>query len=102
MCYEEIYELLDYSIFVDVCEKIQLERRIERDLVARGYTKEEVLYQWNNHVLPCYENYVEPFKELASFVVLNEGPIELVIQQVIDKLNELPMIQVFDLSANNS
>lgn len=102
MCYEEIFELLDYSIFVDVCEKIQLERRIERDMIARGYTREEVLYQWNNHVLPCYESFVEPYKDKASLVILNEGPIEDVIQRVVENLNQEPKIRQLCETANNS
>lgn len=102
MCYEEIFELLDYSIFVDVCEKIQLERRIERDMIARGYSRKEVLYQWDNHVLPCYENYVEPYKEKASLVILNEGPIEKVVQQVVENLNQLSTIRQLCETTNNS
>lgn len=82
--YSEIASLLDYSIFIDVPEPIQLERRLERDMVSRGYSKEAILYQWNNHVLPCYEQYVLPFKAKASLVVMNNRHIRETIREVMD------------------
>jgi uridine kinase len=82
--YSEIASLLDYSIFIDVPEPIQLERRLERDMVSRGYSKEAILYQWNNHVLPCYEQYVLPFKTKASLVVMNNRHIRETIREALD------------------
>ena len=90
--YKEIFDLLDFSIFVDVCEKMQLERRMERDMVARGYSKSDVLYQWENHVLPCYDKYIEPYKDRASLLVLNDGSKGEMIEKVIEKLDQHPKI----------
>jgi uridine kinase len=47
--YEEILELVDFSIFLEVDPDIQLDRRLYRDLDTRGYTREAILYQWNAH-----------------------------------------------------
>lgn len=93
MYYTEIFDLIDFSVFMDVCQKVQLERRIERDLVARGYSKQEILYQWNHHVLPCYERYVEPYKSLADLVVINERPIKEVIRDVIESVDKHPCMK---------
>lgn len=70
--YEGVRNLLDYSIFVDVDPVIQLDRRLYRDQETRGYTREAIIYQWDNHVLPCYENYLHPYKKDASFVFRND------------------------------
>lgn len=70
--YEGVRDLLDYSIFVDVDPVIQLDRRLYRDQETRGYTREAIIYQWDNHVLPCYENYLHPYKKDASFVFRND------------------------------
>lgn len=70
--YEGVRELLDYSIFVDVDPVVQLDRRLYRDQETRGYTREAIIYQWDNHVLPCYENYLHPYKKDASFVFRND------------------------------
>lgn len=70
--YKGVLEALDYSIFVDVDHKIQLDRRIYRDQETRGYKRSDILYQWDNHVLPCYENYIEPFKDNSDFIFRND------------------------------
>lgn len=70
--YEEIIPMLDYSVFIEVDEAIQLDRRLYRDQETRGYTREAILYQWNNHVLPCYEQFLAPYKNIADFSFKNE------------------------------
>jgi uridine kinase len=90
--YKELFDLLDYSIFVDVPMTIQLKRRIERDNVARGYDKNAVLYQWNNHVLPCYETYIEPFKKEASIVVMNDRKLSEALNEVLTNLDTHPLL----------
>ncbi len=71
--YAEVRELLDYSIFINVDHKIQLDRRLYRDQETRGYTREAILYQWENHVMPCYENYLLPYKSVADFQFRNDA-----------------------------
>lgn len=87
--YEEVRKLLDYSIFIDVDLKTQLDRRLFRDQETRGYTREAILYQWNNHVLPCYENYVQPFEYLANFRFRNNEHAEEDFSKLISELKSL-------------
>ena len=70
--YEKVRSLLDYSVFIHVDPEIQLDRRLYRDQESRGYSREEVLYQWENHVKPCYENYLLPYEKEASFRFRND------------------------------
>jgi uridine kinase len=70
--YPSVFEALQYSVFVDVDHEIQLDRRIYRDQETRGYKRSDILYQWENHVLPCYENYIEPYKPNADFIFRND------------------------------
>lgn len=70
--YEEIRSKLDYSIFVDVDLNIQLDRRLYRDQESRGYSREAILYQWNNHVTPCFNEYLFPYRKNADFVFFND------------------------------
>ena len=64
---------IDYSIFVDAKEEIRLSRRMARDIVERGRSKESVLAQWNASVKPMHDKHVEPEKELADYVLENNG-----------------------------
>lgn len=70
--YEGVRNLLDYSVFIKVDPKVQLDRRLYRDQETRGYTREAILYQWDNHVKPCYENYLLPYEEEADFRFRND------------------------------
>ena len=70
--YKEVFKSLDYSIFVDVDHATQLDRRIYRDQETRGYSREDILYQWENHVLPCYANFIEPYNKKANFIFRND------------------------------
>jgi uridine kinase len=70
--YKKVFDTLDFSIFVDVDHETQLDRRIYRDQETRGYKRSEIIYQWDHHVLPCYQNYIEPYKEQAHFIFRND------------------------------
>ncbi len=70
--YEGVRELLDYSVFINVDPQIQLDRRLYRDQETRGYTREAILYQWDNHVRPCYQNYLLPYRNEADFQFNND------------------------------
>ncbi|MDX2360612.1 MAG: GTP-binding protein [Crocinitomicaceae bacterium] len=85
--YPEVSELLDYSIFINVDPKIQLDRRLYRDQETRGYTRDAILYQWENHVIPCYENYLLPYKDEADFQFRNDSNSEEDFQILTEKLS---------------
>jgi uridine kinase len=70
--YSTVYSALDYSVFVEVEPAVQLDRRLYRDQETRGYSRESILYQWENHVLPCYDNFIYPYQNKASFSFRND------------------------------
>lgn len=71
--YPEVREVLDYSVFIHVDQKIQLDRRLYRDQETRGYSREAILYQWENHVIPCFDNYLLPYRDDADFLFRNDA-----------------------------
>jgi uridine kinase len=71
MHYPFIRDVLNYSVYLSVEPELQLQRRMVRDINERNYSEADVLYQWHNHVLPSYQNYVRPFKETSSLVITN-------------------------------
>jgi len=71
--FNEINALLDHRIFIHANENLALKRRIKRDFVERGYNEEDVLYKWNNHVVPAYNEYLLPFKETCNQVIENNS-----------------------------
>ena len=85
--YKGVRELLDYSIFIDVDPKIQLDRRLYRDQETRGYSREAIMYQWENHVAPCYENYLLPYEKEADFVFRNDANSEIDFEALSKELS---------------
>ncbi|MCB0770778.1 MAG: hypothetical protein KDC00_10285 [Flavobacteriales bacterium] len=77
--HEPIRELFDLRIFIDASEGAQLDRRLKRDSKERGYGAEDVLYQWEHHVLPAYRNYLLPYRHLCDLHVVNESSFERAI-----------------------
>ena len=71
-----VREMLDLKVFVDIGNAASLNRRMERDVRERGRTPESVAQQFQRHVVPMYEEYVEPTKEFADLVVDGVRPLE--------------------------
>jgi uridine kinase len=69
--YPKIVELIDLKIFVDAKDYIKLQRRLTRDRLERGYDADDVLYKYENHIMPSYYKYIAPHKEEADLVVTN-------------------------------
>lgn len=87
--YPEVFKQLDFSIFVDVDHATQLDRRIYRDQETRGYKRTEIIYQWENHVLPCYEQYIEPYRDAASFIYANDHRADADFLRLSEQLRTL-------------
>ncbi len=89
--YDEIRTLLDLRVFIDAKEDVCKLRRLQRDLVERGYPADHVEYQWDNHVLPAYREFILPYREQAHRIVANhdgyETGLAVVTQQVLARID---------------
>ena len=74
--YSEIKTHLDISVYVTVDSDVQLKRRINRDQSERGYSIDDIIYQWKNHVNPCHSKYIEPYKNDADYFFRNDSNAE--------------------------
>ena len=68
---DDIFKHFDLKLFIDAREEVQLQRRLKRDTDERNIPADFVLYQWENHVKPAFEQYLLPFKEKADIVINN-------------------------------
>lgn len=69
--YHEIYRMMDLRIFIDSSDSTKVIRRIRRDRKERNYPLDDVLYRYEHHVNPTYEQFIQPFKEKVDLVVNN-------------------------------
>lgn len=90
--FKEIAQLLDLRIFIDADEHVALARRIKRDGLERGYPKDDVVYKWENHVIPSYKQFLLPHKTACDQVIVNnlDTPEEIitVTEQISDELKQ--------------
>jgi uridine kinase len=85
--YPEILEKMDFTVYIDVKPSVQLARRLKRDLETRGYSADQIKYQWENHVIPCFENYIKPFIDKADIIIDNNEKDAFNIEPVISKIH---------------
>jgi len=88
MYYPFLRNVLDYSVYLTVDKELQLERRLQRDMRERNYAKEDVIYQWYNHVIPSYDAHVRPFKKDAHLIITNNEKFDDNIHILIAKIHE--------------
>lgn len=71
--FKKISEVLDLKIFIEANYDIALQRRLKRDLMERGYSHDDVMYKWLNHVVPAYEEFLLPYKNECDQVIENNS-----------------------------
>jgi uridine kinase len=71
--FPEIEKELDLKIFIEAKDYLKLSRRIRRDNEERGYDLDDVLYRYQNHVMPIYETLIGPLKHRADIVIPNNN-----------------------------
>lgn len=71
--FPDIERELDLKIFIEAKDHVKLTRRIKRDNEERGYDLEDVLYRYENHVMPVYETLIKPLKHRADIVIPNNS-----------------------------
>ncbi len=85
--FEEISEILDMKIFIDTDEDIALQRRLKRDLIERGYPEGDVLYKWNNHVMPAFNDYLLPYKKQCDKIITNNTNVAEDIIEITSEIS---------------
>ena len=74
---------MDLKIFLHAKENLKVIRRIKRDRIERNYPLDDVLYRYENHVLPSFEKYIKPHQESADIVINNNEQMNMGIQVVL-------------------
>ena len=69
--FRKIAKSLDLKIFIEADDDIALQRRLKRDLMERGYSHDDVMYKWVNHVVPAYKEFLLPYKDECDQIITN-------------------------------
>ena len=86
--FRDIADMLDMKIFIEADEDIAMERRLKRDLIERGYSRDDAMYKWVNHVLPAYKEFLLPYKDECDRVIANNSQVADDIIAVTKEISE--------------
>lgn len=86
LSFPELMNMLDFKIFIEAKDHVRLRRRITRDNEERGYNLDDVLYRYENHVIPTYETYIEPYKNSSDIIIPNDKDFQRAMQMVVSYL----------------
>lgn len=78
---------MDLKIFVLTDDDIRLSRRIQRDIVERGRTIEDVLAQYNKFVKPSYDEFIKPTMKYADIIIPKGKSNKVGIEFIISNLS---------------
>jgi uridine kinase len=81
--------MYDYRLYIDADEDVTLDRRLKRDTTERGMTLDEVMYQWDNHVKPAYDQFLKPHKKDSDYVIHNTDNFDDSLTHVTAKFRDV-------------
>lgn len=84
---EDIRKLCDITTFLHVEADIRFIRRLHRDIEERGRSLDSVIMQYYETVRPMYQQYLDPQRQYADFIVGEETDIAASI--LAAKVNQL-------------
>lgn len=89
--YPKLRSFFDLKVFVDARSDMRMERRVSRDISERGRTPEEVLKRYMKTLKPMHQQFIEPMKIHADFIIENHKNAPVELSKLIDKINALPV-----------
>ena len=84
-----IRELMDIRVFMDCEADVRLIRRIRRDMAERARSLESILTQYEKHVRPMHDQFVDPSKKFADVIIPHGGMNEIAVDMLITKVRAL-------------
>lgn len=89
---KELRNLMNIKLYVDTDDDIRLLRRIQRDIIERDRSLENVLTQYEQFVRPMHLEFVEPTKRYADIIIPHGGEnrvaLDMVIALIRDRLGD--------------
>lgn len=88
---KELRDMMDFRIYVDADPDERLIRVIERDVIERGRTAQQVMGRYRGVLKPMHSQFIEPTKEFADLIIPRGGDnlraIRMVRSYIRRKLN---------------
>lgn len=79
---EKLRSLFDFSVFIDISEEVRFLRRLKRDVEERGRHPDGVKLQFDSFVKPMHEAYVQPSREFATYIVVDNNSLNFLLEEL--------------------
>jgi uridine kinase len=89
----DLRQMFDVKIFVDTPPDIRFIRRLQRDIVERGRSMENVIHQYQTTVRPMHLEFVEPSKREADVIIPEGGLNTVAMDMVVARIEALLSIR---------
>jgi len=86
---EEIFCNCDITLFIDSDLNTSLKRRLYRDQLERGYSSEDIIYNFEHHVIESYNKYVLPLKSKVDIIIENNEDNDVNLDEILLRISEL-------------
>lgn len=86
---KEIRDLEDIKIFVDTPADVRFIRRLQRDVVERARTVENITEQYLTTVKPMHDQFLEPTKQYADIIIPQGKSNTVAIDLLKTKINSI-------------
>ena len=83
---KSLCDLMSLKIYVDTAPDICFIRRLQRDLISRGRTVENVIEQYLGFVRPMYKKFIEPTKR-NSHIIIPHGANKAALEMIVARIN---------------
>uniref|UniRef100_A0A0N5APG6 Uridine kinase n=1 Tax=Syphacia muris TaxID=451379 RepID=A0A0N5APG6_9BILA len=86
---QKLRDLFNMKLFVDADSDDRLARRVQRDIMERGRTLQQVLHQYLNLVKPAFEEFCLPTKKYADVIIPGGADNEVAIDLILHHIHEI-------------
>lgn len=87
--HHKLSSMFDLKLFIEAEASIKLNRRLERDFLERAMTREQIIYQWENHVQPAFEKYLLPYQGEVDMIIMNNTHFERSFNIIVDHFKQI-------------
>lgn len=91
--YSELLPLYDLRLYVDTPDSICFERRLQRDITARGRTPESVRLQYKTTVRDASLRWVLPSAACADLVLNGASDLDWTVERVLSELRRRVLLR---------
>jgi uridine kinase len=85
----QLRERFDLKVYIDTDPDIRLIRRLQRDVVSRGRTHDNIIEQYLTTVRPAHDQFIEPSKRFADVIFPEGGMNEPALEMLLARVREL-------------